>query len=126
MTITVLGADGSPFDQNSIETTQRFIRMLVRLALSGNYATGGDILDVTNGGGTPAAPTCVPPAQSRGLVEIDLRPISKLTTSFTAINGQYITLVPGGIIPVPFASLNTLKLKLMYDVAVEYTAGAYL
>jgi hypothetical protein len=126
MTITVLAADGSPFDQNSIETSQRFIRELVRLVFSGNYVTGGDTLDLTNGGGTPAAPTVVPAAQSRGLIELDLRPVSKLVTSFTAIDGQYIPIIAGGVLPIPFTSLATaIKIKAMLDIGSEYAAGAY-
>jgi hypothetical protein len=125
MTITVLGADGSPFDQNSIETSQRFIRALVRLVFSGNYVTGGDVLDLTNGGGTPAAPSVVPPAQSRGLIEIDLRPASKLVTSFTAIDGQYIPVIPGGL-PITLTNIATaIKIRVMLDIGVEYAAGAY-
>jgi len=126
MSITVLGADGGPFDQNSIMAVgDRFIKQICRLVLSGNYVTGGDILDFTNGGGTPAAPTTVPPAQTRGIVSIDIRPLSKLTSSFAAAAGQYELIVPGGVVPIPFSAVNALKLKLMLDIAVEYTAGAY-
>jgi hypothetical protein len=126
MAITVLGADGGPFDQSSIMSVgDRFIRMLCRLVLSGNYVTGGDTLDFTNGGGSAAAPNAVPPAQVRGLVSVDVRPISKLTTSFAAAAGQYEIIAPGGIVPVPLSAVNALKLKLMLDIAVEYAAGAY-
>jgi hypothetical protein len=126
MSVTVLGGDGGPFDQSSIMAVgDRFIKMLCRFALSGNYVTGGDTLDFTNGGGTPAAPTAVPPAQTRGIVSIDVRPISKLTTSFAAAAGQYEIIVPGGVMPIPLSAVNALKLKLMLDIAVEYAAGAY-
>jgi hypothetical protein len=126
MTVTVLGMDGNPFDQASIQAYgARFLAAYVKLVLSGNYATGGDLLDLTNGGGTPAAPTVIPQASSRGLAQLDLRPMSKLTSSFTAASGQYIVLYPSGIMPIPFSALNALRLKLMLDVAVEYSAGAY-
>src|ERR1700676_4438347 len=124
MSVTILGADGNPFDQSSIMSFgDRFIRMLCRLVLSGNYVTGGDTLDFTNGGGTPAAPNAVPPAQVRGIVSIDIRPISKLTTSFAAAAGQYEIIAPGGVVPVPLTAVNALKLKLMLDIAGEYAAG---
>jgi hypothetical protein len=129
MTITVLGVDGNPFDQNSIEAwAGRFLRTYALLKLSGNYLTGGDLLDLTNGGGTPAAPTAVPTAQNRGLVSLDLRPFCKTTASFSAADGQYYVIVPAaaaGITPVPISALNALKLKLMVDIGSEYANGAY-
>lgn len=124
--LTVYGFDGAPFDQNSIEAFgPRFLRSYVRIVPSGNYATGGDTLDLTNAGGSPASPSVVPVAQARGLACIDIRPVSKLTTSFRAADGEYIVLAPLGVFPVPFANLNALKLKLMLDIATEYVAGAY-
>jgi hypothetical protein len=126
MSITVLGADGGPFDQNSIISVgDRFIKAIYRFVLSGNYVTGGDNLDFTNAGGTPAAPNAVPVAQSRGLISIDIRPISKLTTSFAAAAGQYEIIVPGGVLPVALPVANSFKLKLMLDIAFEYAAEAY-
>ena len=126
MAVTILGADGNPFDQSSIMSLgDRFIKCLYRFVLSGNYPTGGDTLDFTNGGGTLAAPNAVPPAQVRGIASIDIRPLSKLTTSFAAAAGQYEIIVPGGVVPVPFSAVNALKLKLMLDIAVEYANGAY-
>ena len=129
MSIQVLGIDGGPFDQNSVEVISgRTLRSYVLLKLSGNYATGGDTLDLTNGGGTAAAPSVIPPAQSRGLVSIDIRPFCKTTASFSAADGQYYVIVPAaaaGITPVPYSALNALKLKLMLDIATEYSAGAY-
>jgi hypothetical protein len=123
--ITVLGLDGNPMDQQSIEASgARFLRCYNRFVLSGNYPTGGDTLDFTNGGGSLAAPVAIP-VNTRGLVSIDLRPFSKLTTSFSAADGQYFILAPLGVIPVPLASVNALKLKLMLDVATEYANGAY-
>lgn len=126
MPVTVLGMDGGPFDQNSIEIISgRTLRTYNLLKLSGNYPTGGDVLDLTNGGGTPASPTAIPTAQVRGLVSIDIRPFCKSTTSFSAANGQYFIISPVAVVPVPIVNLNALKLKLMLDVATEYTAGAY-
>jgi hypothetical protein len=127
MSIQVLGFDGNPFDQNSIEAAGgRFLKTLVRLALSGSYVTGGDTLDLTNAGGTVAAPNTVPNAQSRGLVQIDVRPISKLTTSFAAAGGQYEIISAAGVVPIPLANIATaLKLKLILIGGGEYSAGAY-
>lgn len=127
--ITVLGIDSNPFDQNSVESKgDRFMRSYVLLKLSLNYATGGDTLDLTNGGGTAAAPSVIPPAQARGLVSMDIRPFCKTTTSFSAADGQYYVIVPAaaaGLTPVPISALNALKLKLMVDIGTEYSAGAY-
>lgn len=126
MAVTVLGADGGPFDQSSIMSIgDRFIKALCRFVLSSNYVTGGDTLDFTNAGGTPAAPNAVPPGQVRGIVAVDVRPFSKLTTSFAAAAGQYEVLAPGGVVPVPLSAVNAMKLKLMVDIASEYAAGAY-
>jgi len=126
MTVTVYGIDGGPFDQNSIGAQgDRFIKTFVRLVLSGNYVTGGDTLDLTNGGGTPAAPTTVPQPQNRGLANIDIRPICKLTTSFSGVGGQYEIIAPGGVVPIPQSALNALKLKLYLISGAEYAAGAY-
>lgn len=126
MTIQVLGVDGAPFDQTSVEIVGgRFLRAICRLVLSGSYVTAGDTLDLTNAGGTPSAPTTVIPAQVRGLASVDFRPFGKLTSSFSAIGGQYEILTPGGVIPVPIASVNAMKLKLWQGGNSEYAAGAY-
>ncbi len=126
MSIQVLGIDGGPFDQNSVEVISgRTLRSYVLLKLSGNYATGGDTLDLTNGGGTPAAPSVIPPAQNRGLISIDIRPFCKTTASFSAADGQYYVITPGPTTPIPASALNSMLLKLMKDIAVEYSAGAY-
>ena len=125
MAITVLGQDGNPFDQGSIVAeADRYIRTFSIFKLSGNYTTGGDILDFTNGGGTLAAPVAVPPT-ARALVSVDIRPFCKTTASFSAADGQYFVLAPGGVAPVPLSAVNALKLKLMVDIGVEYTQGAY-
>lgn len=125
-TVTLYGVDGNPFDQNSIEAVgARFLRTYVRMALSGNYPTGGDLFDLTNGGGTPAAPTVVPQAQNGGLVSIDFRPFSKLTTSFAAVGGQYEIINAGGIVPIPFSAINALRLQLWLASNAQYANGAY-
>ena len=124
MSVTVLGVDGNPFDQNSVEIISgRTLRTYNLLKLSGSYLTGGDVLDLSNGGGTLAAPSAIPAAQSRGLVSVDIRPICKTTTSFSAADGQYYVL--SAAVPITGAALLAMKLKLMLDIAVEYSAGAY-
>ena len=124
--ITVLGLDGNPFDQNSIEVIAgRVIKTLVLFKLSGSYATGGDTLDLTNGGGTAASPTTVPPAQVRGIAGIDLRPIAKSTSALSAVGGSYAVISSGGVLPIPNSAVNALKLKLYLVTNAEYTAGAY-
>jgi hypothetical protein len=125
MAITVLGMDGNPFDQNSVEAAGvRFLRAFCQFKLSGSYVTGGDTLDFTNGGGSLAAPVAIP-VNTKGLVSIDIRPWAKTTSAFSAADGQYFVLASLGVVPVPTVNVNALKLKLMLDVATEYSAGAY-
>ncbi len=124
MAIQVLGVDGNPFDQNSIEGGPgRTVKTYVLFKFSGSYVTGGDTLDLSNGGGTPAAPNTIPTAQARGLVCLDIRPFAKTTSSFSASNGQYIPITPA--VPINGAALTTLKVKLMTNETTEYSAGAY-
>lgn len=126
MSIQVLGIDGGPFDQNSIEVVAgRILRTLCLLKLSGNYPAGGDLLDLTNGGGSAVAPTTVPTAQSRGIACIDVRPIAKTTAALSAIGGTYQPITPGGVIPIVASGFNALKLKLFLVTNAEYTVGAY-
>ena len=126
MSVQVLGIDSNPFDQNSIEVPQgRFLRTYVVFKLSGNYVSGGDALDLTNGGGTLAAPSVIPQAQVRGLASIDIRPIAKTTAALSAVGGAYACISPGGVVPIPNSALNALKLKLFLVTNAEYSAGAY-
>lgn len=124
--ITVLGMDQNPYDQNSLEPCNgRFLRQVVNLKFSGNYVAGGDVLDLTNAGGTPAAPNVVPPAQARGLVAIDIRPLATTNASLSAINGNYICRIPSAVVPVAGANLAALKVKIYVGAGTEYVAGAY-
>ena len=127
--IQVLGFDGGAFDQNSIEARgDRFLREYVKLVFSGNYPTGGDTLDLTNAGGTPAAPTTVPQAAQRGVVDIDLIERATTNASLTAVGGYYIVLAPNANLPLKFADLANLKIKVFKNTAgsvAEYPAGAY-
>lgn len=124
--VTCLGLDGNPFDQNSVEIISgRMLKTNVLLKLSGSYATGGDTLDLTNGGGTPASPTTVPSAQVRGIAAIDVRPIAKSTSALSAVGGSYSVISSGGVTPIPNSAVNALKLKLFLVTNSEYTAGPY-
>ena len=129
MSIKVLGIDGGPFDQNSVEARgDRFLRAIVLLQLSGSYTTGGDPLDLTNAGGTALAPTTVPQAASRGVSDIDVIARATTNASNLATGGSYIILAPNANAPLKFADLANLKLKIFKDSAgsvAEYPAGAY-
>jgi hypothetical protein len=126
MPIKVLGSDGNPFDQNSVEVVAgRKLRATVLLQLSGAYPTGGDALDLTNGGGTPAAPTTIPSAQVRGVEAIDIMPRSTLTTGQLAVGGTYLILAPNANTPLKPADLANLKLKVLNAGGGELGAGAY-
>lgn len=125
--LKVLGFDGNPYDQRSLQAdADRFIRQVVRAVASGNYVAGGDILDLTNGGGTATAPNIVPPAQSTGLISIIPAPIATTNTSLSAANGGYNVIFPaGGAVPLLQQYLSTIKLKIYVGAGTEYVAGAY-
>jgi len=121
MSVQVLGFDGNPFDQRSIRAMgDRFIETLVQLKLTGNYATGGDTLDFTNGGGTPAAPTTVPPAQGAsavGPIRADVSDGPSVAGTVLANGGSYV-LIPG-------TNPSNWKLKIFATAGAQYANGAY-
>jgi hypothetical protein len=121
MAVTVLGFDGNPFDQRSIRSIgDRFIETLVVLKLTGNYTTGGDTLDFTNGGGTPAAPTTVPPGQQYsnvGPIRADVSDGPSVAGTVLANGGSYI-LIPG-------TNPTNWKLKIFATAGAQYANGAY-
>lgn len=124
--ITVTGMDGGAVDQNSIIAEgPRFIRQLIRLTPSGLYVAGGDTLDISNAGGTPAAPNAIPPAQSRGLIQANVSPLATSNTALSAVNGNYVIRIPSAIVPLTIAFLTALKLKIYLANGSEYPAGAY-
>jgi len=116
MTVKLYGWDGNPFDQNSIDVGNRFIKTIVKAVLSGNYTTGGDTLDWTNGGGTPALPTTVPQAQNRGIVRV-VENDSGPTGGILANGGQYA--------PIPGTLLTNWLLKIFATAGAQYANGAY-
>lgn len=122
MPVQVLGFDGNPFDQRSIQADgSRFITTRVRLKLTGNYTTGGDTLDFTNGGGTPAAPTTVPPAASNSqAVGPDVAVVSDGPTvagTVLANGGNYVV--------IKGTNPTNWKLKVFATAGNEYSNGAY-
>lgn len=124
MSIKVVGFDLAPFNQGHCNAAgDRFIRAILSLQFSGNYAIGGDTLDLTNGGGSAAFPTCIPPAEVRGAALIDVSAMGP-AGSLSAGNGEYRVLAPVAP-PVPIASLNNLKMKVFQTNQSEYAAGAY-
>jgi hypothetical protein len=121
MAVTVLGFDGGPFDQRSILASgDRFIRTLVRLKLTGNYTTGGDTLDFTNGGGTPAAPTTVPPAQQAS----SLGPIRTVVSDGPSIAGTVMA-NGGEYVVIPGTNPTNWLLKIFATAGAQYANGAY-
>jgi hypothetical protein len=121
MAVTVLGFDGAPFDQRSIQPgVGRFIRTLVRLKLTGNYTTGGDTLDFTNGGGSLAAPTTVPPGQQNNPVGPDRADVNDGPTvpgTVLANGGNYV-LIKG-------TNPTNWLLKVFATAGAQYANGAY-
>lgn len=121
MSVQVLGFDGAPFDQRSIQFGQgRFITTLCRLKLTGNYTAGGDTLDFTNGGGTPTLPTTVPAdayGSPTGPSRIDISDGPSPAGS-VIVNG-------GGYVVIPGTNPTNWKLKIFATAGSEYSAGAY-
>ena len=120
--ITVLGFDGAPFDQRSIQPgVGRFIRTLCMLKMTGNYTTGGDTLDFSNAGGTPAAPTTVPAeadaSQKVGPSRADVSDGPVVAGTVLANGGGYI-LIKG-------TNPTNWKLKIFATAGTEYANGAY-
>ncbi len=130
MAIKVLGFDGTPFnpDIHCSAAGDRFIRALLQLVFSGNYVTHGDALDLTNGGGTPAVPTTVPPAVSRGAGQIYIEGRGP-TAGFSQAGGYMVVAnTANSDAPLNFTDVQNLKVTLWKNVAgviTEYTAGAY-
>ena len=126
MTIKVLGSDGNPFDQNSIEIVAgRKLRAVYKLVLSGSYVSGGDALDLTNGGGTPSYPNGLPAAQYRGAESVE--PLSRGTsaTARTSVGGYYTVQAPNADAPLTQADLAALKLRVFSSGGSELAGGAY-
>lgn len=129
MTIQLQSFDGGAFAQYSEDAASsgRFLRQYLKLLFSGNYAAGGDALDLTQAGGTVPFPNTVPPAASFGVVDIDL--IERGTSAGLLFKGGYYEVIsPNGDAPMKFADLANLKLKVFTNNSgsvVEYSAGAY-
>lgn len=116
MPILVNGYDGNPFGQNSMDGLQgRFIKAYCRVALSGSYPTGGDVLDFTNGGVNSA----VPPL-GRVIENIDVHEHAASTSTFVG-TGCYVAVI--GIPGTTAAS--AWKLKFLQAGGTEQSAGAY-
>ena len=120
--VQVLGYDGNPFDQRSIQPgVGRFIRTLVMLKLTGNYTTNGDTLDFTNGGGTAAAPNTVPPdadaSPAIGPSRVDISDGPVVAGGILANGGSYVVI--RGTNPTNW------KLKIFATAGGQYANGAY-
>lgn len=116
MAITVKGFDGNPFDQRSIVGITRMIQCLHLLSFSGNYSTGGDTLDWTNGGVNSAVPPDAS-GSTTGPVRTDVDDATGAITTVTGKNGQYVIILG--------TTLSNWKCKIYVTPGVEYSAGAY-
>jgi hypothetical protein len=117
MSVKVNGFDNNPFDQRSIISGfARVITTLCRLALTGNYVTGGDTLDWTNGG----VNTAVPPGQSfqtTGPIRTEIGNIS-VAAGVIGLGGNYVC--------IPGTAVTNWLLKVFKTAGSEYGATAYL
>jgi hypothetical protein len=125
MSIQVLGFDNAPFNQNDCWAGgDRFIEVILLLKFAGNYVLGGDALDLTNGGGTPAAPTTFPWAEYRGAATFDIEAHGP-AGSQSAGGGYYSVVAPNNDTPLTHADLANMKLKIFSGGGAELAAGAY-
>lgn len=113
MSIKVAGYDGNNFDQRSIAEAQRFLRTVYRLVFSGNYSTGGDTVDFTNGGVASA----VPSAQSSN-TPVAVRVISNGPLLSVGANGGNYDFIRG-------TTLANNLLIIYATAGTQYSAGAY-
>lgn len=120
--ITVNGRDGNAFDQGSMDSLAgRYIKTYYRLALSGNYATGGDALDFTNGGVNSA----VPPL-ARGIEGIVVKEMAGSAASCVGTGCYFEPIgVPGVVGAAGVTALSAWKLKAFQAGGTEQAAGAY-
>lgn len=125
MAISVLGFDGNPVDQRSIMPADRFLEVILLLSFSGSYSTGGDTLDLTNGGGTLAAPNIMSLlGLVDGVADITTSP-SGPAASQSATGGYYSVVPPNGNAVIKLSDISNLKLKIFAAAGSELSAGAY-
>ena len=127
--IKVAAFDGNPITERTYDAggEGRFLKALFLLVFSGSYATGGDTLDLTNGGGTPAAPTGIPQGSPGTVASISVSPRGT-SAGLNAAGGLYKIVTPNSDAPLKASDLSTLKLKIFANSAgstTEYSAGAY-
>ena len=118
MAISVRGMDGDYFTQASVDgLAGRFLTCYYKLVFTGNYSTGGDTLDFTNGG----VNSSVPNAQARGIVSV-AAVANGAGTTVSVAGGNYAPLSPAAL---PTNTVTTWKLKIFAHGGTEYSAGAY-
>ena len=115
MAVKVYGFDGNPFDQRSIVGGLRVITCIYRIVLSGNYATGGDTLDFTNGGVNSAVPSAQG-FQVTGPIRCDV--CDNGPTGGVLANG-------GNYVCIPGTGLTNWLLKIFATAGTQYAPGAY-
>lgn len=112
MAVTVEGWDGNAFDSNSIDPVAgKFIRTRCRLKLSGNYTTGGDTIDWTNGG----VNSSVPP-ETRGIADVKISSLGP--SGSVGANGGNYQVEPG-------SALTNWLLKIFATAGTQYASGSY-
>lgn len=116
MSVTVKGFDGAAFDMRSAMSWMRLLTTIHQFILSGNYTTGGDTVDWTNGGVNSAVPAGQA-FQTTGPIRCDINDNGPVG-GILANGGNYI-LIPG-------ASISTWKLKIFKTAGSEYGNGAYV
>lgn len=120
-TVKVMGYDGNPFDQNSIQVVPRFIKTVCKLLFqAGDYVTGGLTLDWTNGGGSPSYPNAFPPAAAG----VAAGP-SRVSMNVNSPVGGVVNL-GGGYVLVPGTNPTNWKIMIYKTAGSEYGATALL
>jgi hypothetical protein len=116
MAITVNGMDGNPFTTRDMDATaNNFVTTRHKLGFTGNYAAGGDALDLTAIAG-------LVPSGSLPLAVTESYQGTAAVPSLSAAGGFY------QVIQAASPALNNYKLKVFKNTAgstTEYGAGAY-
>lgn len=115
MSIVVKGWDGNIVDSNSQEkSAPGFIVQHVRFVLSGNYTTGGDTCDLTNGGVNSAVPVGIGGVSQ--LISVNI--IGTGPAGSVQANGGEYVFIPG-------TTLANGKVIIYATAGTQYSAGAY-
>lgn len=122
--IVLAGMDGNPWTTRDLDASgNNFVTTRAKVIFSGNYTTGGDTLDLTNGNGANGTNVAgLVPSASLPLAVTESYQGTAAVPSLSAAGGFY------EIIQAAAPALNNYKLKVFKNSAgsiAEYNNGAY-